>query len=182
MSNYGQPPPPYPYQQQQEPIQGQHSGDYASYPQVNQQQADQRWGTPVMGAPSNPSAHPDNQHAAAGGFGGVDRQKSGSFNEQVYAAQAQSAPSNAGQVPAQGQSPYVQSAPTSGTAGKGIYLPTLVITHNTDSFLESLCTSQCNLLDVICPICSPLSVRALFNHHVTILSTGAVMVVGASAL
>ncbi|CAM6101973.1 unnamed protein product [Calypogeia fissa] len=114
-NNQYQQPPPYPYQQ---PLQGeQHSGDYAPYPQVNNndQQADQKWGTPVMGAPANPSAHPDNQQAATGSIGGSDRHGSGSLHDQVKASQSQPSPSVSNRAP--GQDPYVQSSPTATSGG-----------------------------------------------------------------
>lgn len=112
------PPPSYVYQQ--------HSGDYAPYPQINQQQqgeqADQRWGTPVMGTPSNPNAHPDNQQAATGNFGGPDRNGSGSLYEQAQASQSTAGPGNPGQSPG---GAYVQTSTPSdsstapGAPGKG---------------------------------------------------------------
>ncbi|BBN17871.1 hypothetical protein MPTK1_7g17580 [Marchantia polymorpha subsp. ruderalis] len=112
-NNSNQHAPPYPYQHQNSQ---QHSSEYSSYPQVNQQDANTRFGTPVMGAPANPSAHPDNQHAAIGGMqsqnSGLFRQPSGSFE----AKQAQTQPVRTtsgtqplGQAP---QSPYVQSSTT----------------------------------------------------------------------
>jgi len=66
--------PPYPYQQQ--PLEGKESADHARYPQLAEEQQQNkaeehkkevRWGSPAeMGPPSHPSAHPDNQQVAAG--------------------------------------------------------------------------------------------------------------------
>jgi hypothetical protein len=66
-----------------------------------------------MGTPSKPSAHPDNQQAATGSFGGPNRDGSGAFNEQVQAAQAQSVPGVSGQT----QGPYVQSSLATNSKG-----------------------------------------------------------------
>ncbi|KAL3679092.1 hypothetical protein R1sor_022048 [Riccia sorocarpa] len=121
MDNNNTPYPPpqtgYPYNQPQQP-----TSNYASYPQV-EGGGGRQWGSPVMGVPANPSAHPDNQEAAAAGGlhnfpsssadSSLFRQPSGSY--EAKPSQTQAAPSIPGAAPVGGQapqSPYVQPSAT----------------------------------------------------------------------
>ncbi|KAL2613868.1 hypothetical protein R1flu_025560 [Riccia fluitans] len=124
-SNPTYPPPQTasPYNQPQQP-----TSDYAPYPPVNHAESGgvRQWGSPVMGVPANPSSHPDNQQAAAGGglqsfpgsssTGSLFRQPSGS---EAKPSQTQAVPPNPGYAPAGGQAPQRPYVHPSATGQKG---------------------------------------------------------------
>ncbi|KAJ7521174.1 hypothetical protein O6H91_19G041300 [Diphasiastrum complanatum] len=105
---------------------------YAGYPQISKHQAEDQYdagaggfGAPVMGAPSNPSAHPLNSQAATGEIprssAGKDApiQSAKSFETPAPRDQSFKRSGGSGDRLNQQGNPYVQTGSFSGNAGAG---------------------------------------------------------------